>query len=159
MDANRRRTLATGAAAATAATATLLGLSGCGHVVAPSGATTSQPQPQSPPRTGARARAQVAATPAVRPTMVSVTMDEYSFSLPWHDLTAGTYTFLLSNAGSAPHAMTVDGPGIPGVAQSATILPGQRTSLTVTLRPGRYEVWCPVDDHRDLGMDTAVIVR
>ncbi|GAA2272845.1 hypothetical protein GCM10010149_13560 [Nonomuraea roseoviolacea subsp. roseoviolacea] len=55
--------------------------------------------------------------------------------------------------------MAVDGPGIPGVRQSGTITPGQRTSLTVKLRPGRYEVWCPVDDHRDLGMDTAVIVR
>ncbi|MEV0200983.1 hypothetical protein [Nonomuraea sp. NPDC050691] len=144
MDANRRRTLVAGAAATAAA---LLGVPGCGHTVTSSGAMAT------------RAPAGASAAPGVKPTLVSVAMNEYSFSLPWGDLTAGTYTFLLTNEGTAPHAMAVGGPGITGVKQSETIKPGERTSLTVTLRPGRYEVWCPVDKDRNLGMDTAVIVR
>jgi hypothetical protein len=27
-------------------------------------------------------------------------------------------------------------------------------TLTVTLQPGRYEIHCPVDGHKTMGMDT-----
>ncbi|MFI6793025.1 cupredoxin domain-containing protein [Nonomuraea sp. NPDC050383] len=129
---------------AAAAAAVLLGLAGCGGSHAWSAAPSRSPVP---------------ATAAAEVTTVDVTMDDFSFTLPRHDLTSGSYTFRLSNEGESPHAMAIAGPGISGARRSATITPGQRTFLTVTLRPGRYEVWCPVDDHRALGMDTAFDVR
>ncbi|MEV0150544.1 MULTISPECIES: hypothetical protein [unclassified Nonomuraea] len=99
------------------------------------------------------------ATAAAEVTRVDVTMDDFSFTLPRHDLTSGSYTFRLSNEGESAHAMAIAGPGISGVRRSETITPGEGTLLSVALLPGRYEVWCPVDDHRALGMDTAFDVR
>lgn len=91
--------------------------------------------------------------------MVDVTMEEFSFVMPEREFAAGTYTFMLGNAGSAPHAMAIRGPGISGEQQSETISGGEKTQFTVTLQPGSYEVWCPVGNHRAHGMETTLIVK
>jgi hypothetical protein len=59
--------------------------------------------------------------------MVDVTMEEFSFAIPERELAAGTYTFMLGNAGSAPHAMAIRGPGISGEQQSETISGGENS--------------------------------
>ncbi len=58
---------------------------------------------------------------------------------------------------STTHALEIDGPGVSDKA-SDTVSPGSSTSLTVTLRKGSYELYCPVDGHKDLGMDTTITV-
>ncbi len=35
---------------------------------------------------------------------------------------------------------------------------GRTTALTVDLKPGEYEFYCPVDGHRELGMEGTIVV-
>ncbi|MDP4510117.1 cupredoxin domain-containing protein [Nonomuraea turcica] len=136
---NRRRlALATGAAAVT-----LLAFSGCG------GGSSA---PEAPP-----AR-QATTSPAEQGRMINVTVNEFSFLIAKQDLAAGTYTFMIDNVGSAPHAMALKGPGV-GTQQSDVVDGGKKTEWTVALRPGTYEVWCPVGNHRTQGMETTLTVK
>jgi uncharacterized cupredoxin-like copper-binding protein len=50
----------------------------------------------------------------------------------------------------------------PTLAQDQTAggaaQPGQEVDMTVTLQPGSYEIWCPVANHRALGMTSTFTV-
>jgi uncharacterized cupredoxin-like copper-binding protein len=76
------------------------------------------------------------------------------------DLTAkaGNVTLTLDNpnGNSLPHAIEVEGNGVEEKTQ--TIQPGGRGSVTVNLRPGRYEFYCPVDGHKAAGMKGTLTV-
>jgi plastocyanin len=71
----------------------------------------------------------------------------------------GRVTIRFRNPSSAgkPHAVEVEGKGVE--KESATIDPGERTSLTVRLSRGRYEYYCPVGNHQAEGMEGTLIVR
>ena len=69
----------------------------------------------------------------------------------------GTVTFRVTNNGSIAHALEVDGQGIE--EESETIEPGASAELTVALsKEGSYELYCPIGDHRDQGMEGELIV-
>ena len=63
----------------------------------------------------------------------------------------GEVTIELTNDGKSPHAIEVEGNGVE--EESETIDPGEKTTLTVDLEEGEYEVYCPVGNHKDLGME------
>lgn len=70
---------------------------------------------------------------------------------------AGTVTFIASNDGQAVHALEVEGPG--GEARTGTIAPGRSARLRVELtKPGTYELYCPIDGHKQRGMKGEVKV-
>jgi uncharacterized cupredoxin-like copper-binding protein len=69
---------------------------------------------------------------------------------------AGTYTFHLTNDGKMQHAIEIEGNGVE--ESSDTIGPGESTDLTVDLAAGEYEMYCPVDGHKDLGMKGTIQV-
>jgi hypothetical protein len=71
---------------------------------------------------------------------------------------AGPVTFTVTNTGSIPHALEIEGNGTE--RQTPLIQPGEKAALTLTLDPGTYEVYCPVgqDSHKKLGMDTRLKV-
>jgi uncharacterized cupredoxin-like copper-binding protein len=69
----------------------------------------------------------------------------------------GTVTFQVTNNGSIPHALEVDGQGIE--EETETIEPGASAQLIVVLsKEGSYELYCPIGDHRDQGMEGELIV-
>jgi uncharacterized cupredoxin-like copper-binding protein len=70
---------------------------------------------------------------------------------------AGTVTFRVTNNGTIDHALEVDGQGVE--EETETIKPGQSAELTVDLsKDGSYEIYCPIDGHRDSGMEGDVTV-
>jgi plastocyanin len=76
-----------------------------------------------------------------------------SISLP----KAGTYVFKGVNGGTTAHALAVEGNGVD--MDGAEISPGSTGTLKVTLpKNGTYEIYCPVDGHKGLGMKGTVTV-
>jgi plastocyanin len=68
----------------------------------------------------------------------------------------GTYTFNATNDGGVDHALEIEGNGIE--EETETIGPGESASVTVDLEAGTYEMYCPIGNHRDLGMSGEVTV-
>jgi hypothetical protein len=92
---------------------------------------------------GVVAHAQVAV-----PT-VTVTLKEFKVT-PAVRLRAGKVTLVVVNKGTMPHALQVAGPGV--AAKTAMLASGKSARLTVTLKDGTYQLWCPVGNHASLGM-------
>ncbi len=69
----------------------------------------------------------------------------------------GAVQFRIKNVGWHRHALSVRGAGVRST--SAVIEPGERTTLTVALKKGRYLLWCPVGHHRQRGMWTWIWAR
>jgi plastocyanin len=69
----------------------------------------------------------------------------------------GTYTFRAVNDGQAVHALEIEGHGVE--EETEDLQPGETAELTVELtEAGDYELYCPVGNHRDMGMDGSVQV-
>jgi plastocyanin len=83
---------------------------------------------------------------------INVRLSEWNVEVSAPSVAAGDVTFIVTNAGSIPHAFEIEGRGIE--RETATIQPGASAKLTVRLTPGSYEVYCPVgnDSHKKLGM-------
>jgi len=95
---------------------------------------------------------------AADPARVDVRLSEWKVELSQPGVSAGTVRFVITNAGSIPHGFEVEGQGIE--QEIPMIQPGASDTLTVTLQPGMYEVYCPVgqDSHKKLGMETHLTV-
>jgi plastocyanin len=96
-----------------------------------------------------------AAMPAGRdnPVPVRAKLSEWAIELSEATVPTGTVTFTVTNGGSIPHAFEVEGNGTE--RETPLIQPGASATLTLTLSPGTYEIYCPVgqDSHKKLGMD------
>jgi uncharacterized cupredoxin-like copper-binding protein len=69
----------------------------------------------------------------------------------------GKVTFEVSNGGKLDHALEVEGNGVE--EKTSTISPGSSAKLTVDLsKAGAYEVYCPIDGHRAMGMEAKLVV-
>jgi len=92
------------------------------------------------------------------PPAVVARLAEWKVELAPANVPAGTVTFTITNGGSVPHAFEVEGHGVE--QETPLIQPGATATLTVTLKPGGYEVYCPVgnDSHKKLGMVTSLQV-
>jgi plastocyanin len=69
----------------------------------------------------------------------------------------GTVTFSVVNKGPSPHALEIDGNGVE--EETETLSTGDHADLTVDLKPGTYEIYCPIGDHRSRGMEGKLVVR
>jgi plastocyanin len=88
---------------------------------------------------------------------VALTATEYTFDPA--DVTvdaAGKVTFTVTNDGQETHALEVEGNGIE--EETDSIAAGDSGTLTVDLEPGEYEFYCPVDGHREQGMEGTLVV-
>jgi uncharacterized cupredoxin-like copper-binding protein len=88
---------------------------------------------------------------------VEVEAADFTLSLPSSSLSPGQTTFEMRNDGNATHAIEIDGPGVED-QKSSTAGPGGTATLTVTLQPGKYTMYCPVGNHRAMGMQTTFTV-
>jgi plastocyanin len=68
---------------------------------------------------------------------------------------AGKVTLEIVNDSSVPHAIEVDG---NGVEEETKIVTKDSADVTVDLKPGKYEYYCPVDGHKQGGMKGTLTV-
>jgi uncharacterized cupredoxin-like copper-binding protein len=68
---------------------------------------------------------------------------------------AGKVTVVMDNPSPTPHAVEVQGNGVEKKTQTLT---GGTAKVTVNLKPGKYEFYCPVDGHRAAGMKGTLTV-
>jgi plastocyanin len=83
---------------------------------------------------------------------VPVTLSEWKVEMARDTLRAGPVTFRVKNQGTMVHGFHVEGPGVD--KETPQIPAGQSLSLTVTLKPGTYELYCPMSEltHKKAGM-------
>jgi len=84
--------------------------------------------------------------PAAEQT-VQVTETEFKIALAGYKAKAGKFTFVVKNAGKIPHDLA-----IKGGPKTPLIQPGSTAKLTVTLKPGKYHLYCTVPGHEQAGM-------
>ena len=81
-------------------------------------------------------------------TTVQVAEFEMAFTLSQSSVPCGSVTFVQKNTGGATHNFHLFVAGGVG----ALIGPGQSTTMTVQLKPGKIGYQCDVQDHASLGM-------
>jgi plastocyanin len=111
-------------------------------------------------------------TPSSGGTLKTIVIKETEYKLSPSTVTLskpGTYAFKADDDGSTQHSLEIEGEGVKsegggdegGEAQLEQALnPGQSGVLMVSFRkPGTYEMYCPVDGHKQMGMKGEVVVR
>ena len=68
---------------------------------------------------------------------------------------AGKVTLKIVNDSAIPHAIEVEG---NGVEEETKIVSKGNADVTVDLKPGKYEYYCPVDSHKQQGMKGTLTV-
>jgi uncharacterized cupredoxin-like copper-binding protein len=89
----------------------------------------------------------------------TVDISETEFKLDPADATAkaGSVTLNASNDGTITHDLEIEG---NGVEESTDALdPGASGQVTVDLKPGTYEIYCNIADHRAQGMEGTLTVQ
>jgi PQQ system protein len=82
-------------------------------------------------------------------------LDPSTISLPQ----TGTYEFEITNDGQITHALEIEEGGDGAEAETGDIEPGETTTLRFTFSAdGSYEMYCPIGNHRDEGMDGTITV-
>jgi uncharacterized cupredoxin-like copper-binding protein len=107
--------------------------------------TTTQQQTTTAPKTTTQAQAAA--------QTVQVTETEFKIALAGYKAKAGKFTFDVKNAGKIPHDLA-----IKGGPKTKLIQPGATAQLVVTLKPGRYHLYCSVPGHEQAGMKVDIAV-
>ena len=71
---------------------------------------------------------------------------------------AGGVKLMMRNPSSSgvQHGVAVEGKGVD--QDGPVVAPGKTSSVTVTLKPGKYEFYCPFDAHKQKGMKGTLTV-
>ncbi len=105
----------------------------------PQAPTTTSAQTTTAPKTTTQAQAAA--------QTVQVTETEFRIALAGYKAKAGKFTFDVKNAGKIPHDLA-----IKGGPKTKLIQPGATAQLVVTLKPGKYHLYCSVPGHEQAGM-------
>jgi len=99
-----------------------------------------------------------AVRPRTSPTVVDVRLSEWKVEISAATTPAGPVVFRVANAGQIEHAFEVEGKGLE--RRTAPIAAGANGTLSVKLKPGRYELYCPVGNgaHKQAGMKATIEV-
>jgi uncharacterized cupredoxin-like copper-binding protein len=89
-------------------------------------------------------------TPAVNGTVVLVKLVESKIDMP-ASIRSGPITFRVTNNGTVEHSLQIQGQGVDKKLDG-NLKPGESRDLQVTLAPGSYQVFSPVNLDRDSGM-------
>jgi plastocyanin len=89
---------------------------------------------------------------------VKVSLTDFKFNPADPTVKSGEVTFDATNDGATVHSIEIEGPGEESELPS-DLQPGQSGKVTVNLPPGTYEWYCPVGNHKELGMKGEITVQ
>ena len=101
-----------------------------------------------------------AQTPA-GPAKFDIGLNEYAIAIENQPavagvMKAGDFVFHVTNHGTMEHGLEIEGAG----AENKLVLkPGDARDLSVNLKPGKYQFYCPVDGHKGKGMTLPLTVE
>jgi phosphohistidine phosphatase SixA/plastocyanin len=83
---------------------------------------------------------------------VGVRLSEWKLELSRLTVPTGDVEFTVTNSGTMLHAFEVEGQGLEKDLEPIKV--GATSTLRLTLPPGTYELYCPIDDgaHKKMGM-------
>src|SRR4029077_19064932 len=99
-----------------------------------------------------------AVRPGTSPAVVDVRLSEWKVEVSAATVPAGQVVFRVANGGQIEHAVEVEGKGLQG--RDAPVASRAGGTLSVKLKPGRYELYCPVGNgaHKQAGMKATIEV-
>jgi uncharacterized cupredoxin-like copper-binding protein len=90
---------------------------------------------------------------------VDMTAADFKFDPSDPSVKSGNVTFNLKNQGQAPHSLEIEDVNGQDQEIEGDVAPGQSGTLTVNLPPGKYEFYCPVANHKEMGMEGDITVK
>jgi plastocyanin len=90
---------------------------------------------------------------------INVSLVDYRLDPADPTVKAGQVSIKATNDGQVPHSIEVEGPNGDQELES-DLSPGDSGTLTVDLsKPGTYEWYCPVGNHKEMGMEGEITVK
>jgi uncharacterized cupredoxin-like copper-binding protein len=136
-----------------------LATAGCGSSNKKSSASTpaaAAPTQTTPaPTTPAKKKPAAAATTKL--TLAADSSGQLKFDKSSLSAKAGTVTITLDNPSPLQHAIGVSGNGVDKDGKPVGM--GGKSTVTVKLKAGKYMFYCPVDGHRQAGMQGTLTVK
>ncbi len=127
-----------------------------GEAAAAETTTAQQTTTTTQQTTTAKTTTQPTTTTTAKPaaTKVPVSEVEFKITLASTNFKAGEITFEAKNDGKIPHDLAIKGTS----DKTKLIPPGGIAELKVTLKPGKYELYCTVPGHEAAGMRLNITV-
>lgn len=89
-------------------------------------------------------------------SVVRVKLTEYGMELQHDDpIKPGITVFEVTNEGKMEHSFVIEGIDVMQRLEE-NLKPGETRSISVELKPSGYNVYCPVDDHKNKGMANVI---
>lgn len=91
---------------------------------------------------------------------VNLTATDFKFNPSDTTVKSGQVTMNMTNDGQVTHSLEVEDV-TPGHDQEleGDVSPGANGSLKLNLAPGKYEFYCPIDNHKQMGMEGELTVK
>jgi plastocyanin len=136
-------------------------VAGCGSSSSKSSSSSSQPAPAPAPNPGSTSGSKPA-KPASggKSTNLQLAADssgQLKFDKKSLSAKAGNVTITMNNPSPVPHAIAVEGSGVDKKGQ--TVQMSGKSTVTASLKPGKYTFYCPVDGHKQAGMQGTLTVK
>jgi uncharacterized cupredoxin-like copper-binding protein len=90
---------------------------------------------------------------------VDMTAADFKFDPSDPTVKSGDVTFKLTNDGQTSHSLEIEDVNGQDQELEGDVSPGQSGTLKVNLPPGKYEFYCPVENHKEMGMEGEITVN
>jgi uncharacterized cupredoxin-like copper-binding protein len=90
---------------------------------------------------------------------VNLTATDFKFDPSDPTVSSGEVTFTEKNDGQVTHSLEIEDVNGQDQELEGDVSPGQSGTLKVNLPPGKYEFYCPVDNHKQMGMEGEITVK
>ena len=90
---------------------------------------------------------------------VNLTATDFKFNPSDPTVKSGDVSFTMKNDGQTTHSLEIEDVNGQDKELEGDVSPGQSGTLKVNLPPGKYEFYCPVGNHKEMGMEGEITVN